>query len=89
MSRKAVLDEALRLVCADRELTHGSPDDVFMRISALWSVYIGADIKPEDVCHMMTLLKMARMEYGQVNGDDYVDSIGYQALAAELAGVNV
>jgi len=45
-------------------------------------------ITPEDVCHLMTLLKIGRMQHGNQNADDYIDAIGYQALAAELAGVN-
>ncbi len=28
------------------------------------------------------------MQHGEQNPDDYIDAIGYQALAAELAGVN-
>jgi len=83
------LEKAIKLTTGDRQRQHGDPDDVFGRAAMLWSAYTCINIKAEDVCHLMTLLKMARMEFGETNGDDYCDSIGYQALAAELAGVNV
>jgi len=88
MTRKAVLEKAIEITTGIRQQQHGNPDDVFGRVAMLWSAYTCIDIKAEDVCHMMTLLKMARMEQGETNPDDYVDAIGYEALAAELAGVN-
>jgi len=89
MTRKAVLEQALKLTTGTREQTHGRPEDSFATIAALWSAYMGQPVTPEDVCHLMTLLKIGRMQHGQQNADDYIDAIGYQALAAELAGVNV
>jgi len=89
MTRKAVLEQAMRLTTGNRERSHGRPEDSFATIAALWSAYMGQQVTPEDVCHLMTLLKIGRMQHGEQNADDYIDAIGYQALAAELAGVNV
>ena len=42
-------------------------------------------ILPQDVARMMELLKIARSIYGdQSNRDNYIDSIGYAALAGML-----
>jgi len=34
---------------------------------------------------MMALLKIARMELGTYNPDDYFDGVGYVAIAGEIA----
>lgn len=88
VSRKAVLEQAIKLTTGSRQETHGTPEDSFATIATLWGAYMGQPITPEDVCHLMTLLKIGRMQHGNHNADDYIDAIGYQALAAELAGVN-
>ncbi|MDX8400919.1 MAG: DUF6378 domain-containing protein [Gallionellaceae bacterium] len=89
MTRKAILEKAIEITTGSRQRQHGSPEDVFEMVAELWSTYIQAPLTAEEVCHMMTFLKIARMRHGELNGDDYVDSIGYQAIAGELAGANV
>jgi len=89
MIRKEILNKAAEITTGTRQEQHGSPEETFGAIASLWSAYIGETITPEDVCHMMTLLKMARTRHGALNGDDYVDAIGYQAIAGEIAGANV
>ena len=42
-------------------------------------------ISPEDVAQLMSLLKIARTQAGEHNIDDYVDAVGYQAIAGEIA----
>ena len=89
MIRKEVLDKALDITTGGRQEMHGDPSDTFNHIAELWTAYLGTGVDSEDVCHMMTLLKIGRMRYGKLNADDYVDAIGYQSIAAELAGANV
>ena len=89
MIRKEILDKATEITTGDRQKNHGSPDDTFGTIASYWSAYLGYQITGEDVCHMMTLLKIARTQHGAINADDYVDAAGYQALAGEIAGANV
>ncbi len=72
---------------------HGDAENSFQMIADLWMIYLrhcrrvrGTDaIRPEDVAEMMTLLKKARKIYGSSNRDNYVDDIGYEALAGMLA----
>jgi len=88
MVRKIILEQAIGLTTGDREEAHGDPSDTFGFIAKLWNAYLDEPVTPEDVCHMMTLLKIARMRYGADNPDDYIDACGYEALAGELAGIN-
>ena len=88
MVRCKVLDKSLDVITGERQQQYGSPEDVFRRVAELWSTYLDTGVSPEDVCHMMTLLKIARMRSGEPHADNYIDSIGYQALAAEIAGVD-
>jgi hypothetical protein len=62
-------------------------------IAEMWQVYLRhvyltrnmLAITPHDVAQMMALLKKARAMYGDpLNEDNFVDDIGYTALAAML-----
>lgn len=41
MNKKTTLEQAMSIVCQDREAQYGSPEDNFEVISALWSDYLG------------------------------------------------
>lgn len=90
MTRRDVLDAALRCVCGEREQDYGSPEDNFATIAAFWYTYLYAKtgmsvpIKPDDVAVMMALLKVARLATGKTP-DSYVDLAGYAACAGEIA----
>jgi hypothetical protein len=48
-------------------------------------VFVGVLVDPNDVCNMMTLLKIAREATGQgYHEDSTVDAIGYQAIKEVL-----
>lgn len=88
MTREEILKEALRCVTGGREQQYGSPEDSFMVIAELWTVYLehkcvednGAVLlHPEDVAAMMALLKIARICTGKYKGDNWVDLAGYAA----------
>jgi hypothetical protein len=97
--RRSVLEEAITVVCGERETTYGGPEDSFAIIGSLWGCYLAAkyrsnptvravDIKiePVDVAIMMTLLKTARLATtGGKHRDSLVDAAGYIACAAECA----
>ena len=85
MNRKTTLEQAMSIVCKDREAQYGSPEDNFGVISALWSDYLGYNIEPHDVAILMALLKIARIKSGQCKADNYIDLAGYAACAAEIA----
>ena len=86
-TRKTILDEAERCVCADREQAYGSPENNFSLIARLWREYLDTDkpITAHDVAVMMALLKIARIASGQTKEDNYVDLAGYAACAGEIA----
>ena len=86
---QSVLDKAKEIIHGDREKTYGHPSANLSRIADYWSVYL-ADrvgcvkrITPEDVCWMMTLLKMSR-QMNAHSDDNLVDAIGYIALIERI-----
>lgn len=78
-----ILLEAYRLLNGERQSQYGNPGECFGRVAEFWSVYLAADIFPEDVACMMILLKLARQANGH-KADNLVDMAGYAALAADL-----
>lgn len=82
--RSVILAEADRLMNGDRQVHYGSPQENFTAIATMWTAYLGYDVSPADVCHMMTLLKVARLRNGP-HRDSSVDGCGYLALGAELS----
>ena len=83
--RAAVLREAERLICGDRQDAYGPPAESFARVAALWSAYLGHPVAPHQVAVCMALLKVGRMAYAPGAPDGPTDGCGYLALAAELA----
>lgn len=77
--------EALRVINGARQNTYGNPEDSFLDISNLWSAYSEVGFNSIDVAIMMALLKIARMKnHGVEHRDNFVDAIGYLALAADM-----
>ena len=85
MQRADILDIAKEYVTKDRANTHGDMEDNFRTIAAMWSVYLGYNISPEDVASMMTLLKVARIKSNPSNMDNWIDACGYMACGGEVA----
>lgn len=83
MNRSEILNEADELINGPRQQHYGSPQENFGVIAGMWSVYLNMPLSPADVCHMMTLLKIARLRNGQ-HHDSSVDACGYMALGGEL-----
>ena len=90
MTRKEILEKALKCVNGDRDGSHGTPENSFNAIAALWNAYLSATmqqgikkISSEDVAVMMILLKIARLATGVYNDDNWVDIAGYAACGGE------
>jgi hypothetical protein len=81
--RSLVLAEAMDLINGERQANYGTPQDNFGCIAGLWSAYLDYPVSPADVCHMMALLKIARLRNGQ-HRDSSVDGAGYLALGYEV-----
>ena len=75
-----LLQEAAAIVSGDRREQHGDPERTFGKIAEYWSLYLGREITPVQVCQMMVLLKTAR----GAKHDDLLDAAGYAALAYEV-----
>ena len=76
--------DSVKDIVTEREQMHGCPKENLERISVYWSNYLGINIKPEDVCLMMMLMKMGRLNTGKVKADSIRDLVGYNAIATAL-----
>lgn len=85
VSASEIARKAAKLVSGEREATHGNKFDNHSNIAALWTGYLDHVVTAKDVANMMVLLKVARTKTGSHNPDDYVDAVGYAAIAGELA----
>lgn len=87
MTRKEILAEAEKIVCNDRNVQYGEPEDNFLRIATLWNAYLGKTyVTSYDVAVMMCLFKIARLQGSAFESiDSWVDLIGYAACGGEIA----
>lgn len=83
-SRGDVLLRAHAVINGQRQDQYGRPEDCFSTIAALWSVWLGRAVTPQDVAMCMALLKIARMRHGAGTEDNAVDCCGYIALAEDM-----
>lgn len=88
--RELLLREAESIVVGSRNTAYGNPEDNFRNIASLWNAYlvaqtpgIASDLTPQDVAHMMILMKMARLATNPAHRDSLVDIAGYAACAAD------
>jgi len=85
MKRLDLLSRAARLVSKNRADVHGDATEVHARIAALWSAWLGIPLTPADVVSLMVLFKLGRARQSPFHEDNYVDIIGYAALAGEFS----
>ena len=85
MNRTETLDAARQAITVDRAATHGDAENTFGLIATYWSVLFGIDIAAAQVAQARVLLKCARMKASPGHADNYVDAVGYAAIAGELA----
>lgn len=79
-----ILTEAERIVYGDREQTYGTPAKTLNQIARLWSAYLDTEITAHEVCDMMILLKIARLQNNPEHRDSLVDVAGYAALKERI-----
>jgi len=95
MTRKEILDSALKCVNGERDQTYGSPENNFNTIADLWNTYMDVVshkvpddeewwLEPKDVAAMLALLKIARIASGQAKNDNWIDLAGYAACGGEV-----
>lgn len=79
-----ILNEAARIVDGARNQDYGTPAANHGRTAELWSVYLGLEISPRQVCMMNILQKISRDAF-RAKRDNLVDIAGY-ARNAEMLG---
>lgn len=84
-ARSAFLQEVEKIVCKDRSATHGSPEQNFENIAALWSTFKGVQFTSKDVAAMMVLVKLGRIIHNPSHRDSWIDIAGYAACTASLS----
>jgi len=89
--RALFLDEVKRLVCSDRNVTHGDAEDNFRVIADLWNVYLHNspgenchDLTNKDVAIMMCLFKISRLMTNVNNMENWLDLAGYAACGGGI-----
>jgi len=87
--RDRPLDEAKRLINADRNKEYGEPVDNFRDIAEMMTVLIrpilkeGARVRVEHVAMMMMAVKLSRMTTSPDKLDTWVDICGYAGTGYE------
>lgn len=72
-------------VLQERGQTHGDFENNFQLIADIFSLRVGRDFHPYEVCLLLECVKDARMFANPVNVDNYLDGINYRAFAALFA----
>ena len=84
MIANELLTESTKLLY-DRGLRYGDPTANHIRISQLWSAYLGYRIEPHEVAICMSLVKISRLAEQGTHRDSYADAISYMAIAGHIA----
>jgi len=85
-----LLNEARDIVAGPRAESYGPAEEGFLTIANLWQDYlyvaVGTDgiISPQDVAHMLILMKIARQAHSHKR-DNLVDIAGYAALSQRIS----
>ena len=86
-----MLAAAAGLIGGKRAFDYGPADENYGRVAALWNGWLAARREPaaplnaHDALVMMALMKLARTQGGAGSRDNYIDAVGYAALAGEIA----
>ncbi|AGG91223.1 hypothetical protein SUBG_00053 [Sulfitobacter phage pCB2047-C] len=86
MNRADILSTAAHAVTVDRDATHGSVEDNFASIAAIWSTRLGQTVTSTQVAIMLVDLKTVRAWGNPAHDDNWVDIAGYAACGGEIAG---
>lgn len=89
----ALLLEAITITSKDRNSVYGNPEDNFANIAGYWSHYLSTQrgmiivITPQDVAHLMILMKIARLSTNPDHRDSLLDVAGYAACGERCRDV--
>lgn len=82
--REVALEIARTLITGDRAQQYGPAQKNHQTIADLWTLFMGTDFDAAQAATMMALVKIARMKVNPKKEDNYIDAIGYLALAYEF-----
>jgi hypothetical protein len=82
MTPEEIIDEAKRLITKERAEAYGDYNSMFKNVATMWTAYFGFNVTGQDVPICMALVKMMRQKQGKDLDDNFIDIIGYAALAA-------
>ncbi len=86
---KQILTLTIKTIEERTKVHGGAKKEAFQEIADLWRAYLintePSRLTPLDVLRMLALLKIGRSRQGEFNLDDYVDIIGYTAIAGDVA----
>lgn len=85
LTRPEILDEAKRIVSADRQQDYDTPENNFTRIARMWEAYLGIPVSPHDVAALLAMVKLARIRTSPSKMDNWIDLAGYAACGGEVA----
>lgn len=80
---KSIIQEAQEIINGPRAEAYGPASKSFSNIAKGWSVLLGVEVTPEQVCQCMIWLKLCR-ESNKHQRDNLVDIIGYTALIEKI-----
>jgi hypothetical protein len=90
-NQERLMMEALDIINGSRRAAYGPPERNFERIAILWSAYLRASndwvtepIGAIDVCHMLDLVKLARLIETPDHEDSIRDRFGYQGCYVDM-----
>lgn len=78
------LETAKQIVHGDRERTYGDPGKNLRLIASYWSAHLKIQLTENDVCILMMLLKIARLNNDLEHDDSWIDIAGYVALKDKM-----
>jgi len=80
-----ILEEAAEILNGDRREAYGGVKQSFSNLSRMWTLILGHDVTPSQVCLCMIGLKITR-EMNCHKRDNLVDLAGYSKLLSMLEG---
>lgn len=69
---------------SERQKSYGSAERSFSRIAECWGDFLGMELYPDHISHMMMLLKKARLEADPSHLDSIIDCHSYEAISKAL-----
>lgn len=81
--RAALLREAEKLTCGDRNATYGPPVENMQHIADIFNAITGRDLTAREIAQIHMATKLARTSTTPDHFDSYVDLMAYRGIEYE------